>query len=191
MPGAGPVHANLAADWCAGTGPALLRYAMGGFWRRRRSDLGRFYAKWSADLAINGAVLIAWQAQFSLIPVLLGLLGILGLLLRDPAQHEALVAAVMAQFPGEIGDLLEFLEETRQLSGLLGLASLVGLAWSGYWLFETMALVFNHFYDAPDRSPLGQVRMALTMVVAYAVLMPLSVLASGIPTFLACDLTRR
>ncbi len=159
---------------------------MGGFWeRRRRSVLGRFYAKWSADLAINGAVLIAWQAQFSLVPVLLGLLGILGLLLRDPAQRQALVAAVMAQFPAQMGDLLGFLEETRQLSGLLGLASLVGLAWSGYWLFETMALVFNHFYDAPDRPFVGQVRMALTMMAVYAALMPLSVLASGIPTFLA------
>jgi len=159
---------------------------MGSFWERRRgSTLGRFYAKWSADLAVNGAVLIAWQAQFSLVPVLLGLLGILGLLLRDPAQRQALVAAVVGQFPDQVGDLLAFMEETRQLGGLLGLASVVGLIWGGYWLFETMAQVFNQFHDAPERPLLGQVGMALTMMAVYAVLLPVSVLASGIPTFLA------
>ena len=159
---------------------------MVGSWERRRgSALGRFYAKWSADLAVNGAVLIAWQAQFSLVPVLLGLLGILGLLLRDPTQRQALVAAVMGQFPDQVVELLVFMEETRQLGGLLGLASIVGLAWGGYWLFETMAQVFNQFHAAPQRPLLGQVRMALTMMVVYAVLMPVSVLASGIPTFLA------
>jgi YihY family inner membrane protein len=151
----------------------------------RSSVLGRFYAKWSADLALNGVVLIAWQAQFSLVPLLLGLLGVLGLLLRDPAKRLTLVTAVVAQFPDQVGDLLGFMEETRQLGGLLGLASVVGLAWSGYWLFQTMALVFNQFYDAPERPLLGQVRMAATMVAIYAVLMPVSVLASGIPTFLA------
>src|SRR5215207_4113670 len=126
---------------------------MGGFRHRQRlSVLGRFYAKWSADLALNGAILIAWQAQFSLIPLVLGLLGILGLLWNDPAQRTALVMAIVSQFPEQIGDLLAFMEETRQLSGLLGLVSIVGLAWSGYWLFQTMEQVFNAFYDAPART---------------------------------------
>jgi membrane protein len=159
---------------------------MGGFVeRQRRTVLGRFYAKWSADLALNGAILIAWQAQFSLVPLVLGLLGLLGVLWRDPAQRAALVTAVVSQFPEQIGDLLGFMEETRQLSGLLGLASVVGLAWSGYWLFQTMAEVFNHFYQVPGRSVLGQLRITVILVAIYAVLMPVSVFASGIPTYLA------
>ena len=65
-----------------------------------------------------------------------------------------------------------------ELSGLLGLASMIGLAWSGYWLFETMALVFNHFYGAPDRSFPRQVAMASTMTAVYAALATVAILAS-------------
>ena len=46
--------------------------------------LGRFAAKLNADSALTGAVQIAWQAMFSSFPLILGLLGLFGLVLRDP-----------------------------------------------------------------------------------------------------------
>lgn len=157
---------------------------MGGFLDRVScSAVGRFYAKFSADQAANGAVQIAWQALFSSFPMILGFLGLFGFVLRDPDQRRWLAEAAASQFPSQVGDLLGFMEETRELGGLLGLASLVGLAWSGYWLFQTMALVFNHFYGAPDRSFPKQVVMALTMMAVYAALVTVSVLASVISTF--------
>jgi YihY family inner membrane protein len=87
-------------------------------------------------------------------------------------------------FPSQVGDLLGFIEETHELSGLLGLASLVGLIWSGYWLFQTMEMVFNHFYGAPDRGFRQQVVMAVLMMGLYAALFSLSVLASFAANFL-------
>jgi membrane protein len=132
---------------------------------------------------LNGAVQIAWQAMFSSFPLILGLLGLFGLVLRDPAQRQLFVDAIAAQFPSQLGELLGFLEETRELSGLLGAASLVGLVWSGYWLFQTMALVFNHFYGAPARSFRQQLVMSLTMMALFAALITLSVLASVSTTF--------
>ena len=39
-----------------------------------RSAIGRFYAKFSADRALAGAVQIAWQAMFSSFPLILGLI---------------------------------------------------------------------------------------------------------------------
>ena len=149
----------------------------------RCSAAGRFYAKFAADQALVGAVQIAWQAMFSSFPLILGLLWVFGLVLRDPDQRGWLAAAVSSQFPTQLGDILGFIEETRELSGLLGLASLAGLAWSGYWLFDTMALVFNHFYGTPDRSFRKQMAMALTMMAVYAVLVTVSVLASVVSTF--------
>ncbi len=152
---------------------------MGGLRRRfDRSPIGRFYAKLSADRAMTGAVQIAWQAMFSSFPLILGLLGLFGLVLEDPRQRQWLADAVASQFPSQIGDLLGFIEETRELSGFLGAASVVGLVWSGYWLFQTMELVFNHFYGAPDRGFGQQVVMALAMIGLYAALFTLSVLAS-------------
>ena len=147
------------------------------------SPVGRFCAKFSADQALNGAVQIAWQAMFSSFPLILGLLSLFGLVLRDPDQRRWLADAIASQFPSQVADLLGFIEETRELSGLLGLASVVGLAWSGYWLFETMALVFNHFYGAPDRSFPKQVAMALTLMAVYAALVTVSILASMVSGF--------
>jgi membrane protein len=148
------------------------------------SPVGRFYAKLSADRAMTGAVQIAWQAMFSSFPLILGLLGLFGLVLRDPPQRQWLADAMASQFPSQVGDLLGFIEETRELSGLLGAASVVGLVWSGYWLFQTMELIFNHFYGAPDRGFREQVAMALTMMGIYAALFTLSVLASVASAFL-------
>jgi membrane protein len=148
------------------------------------SPVGRFYARFSADQALNGAVQIAWQAMFSAFPLILGLLGILGLFLRDPVQRQWLAEAIASQFPSQVGELLGFLDETRELSGLLGVASFVGLVWSGYWLFQTMELVFNHFYDAPARPFRKQLIMSLTMMGLYVVLSSLSILTSVATTFL-------
>lgn len=164
---------------------------MGGLWRRfDGSPIGRFYAKFSADRALTGAVQIAWQAMFSSFPLILGLLGLFGLVLEDPQQRRWLADAVASQFPSQIGDLLGFVEETRELSGLLGAASVIGLVWSGYWLFQTMELVFNHFYGAPDRGFRQQVEMALAMIGLYAALFTLSILASIAANFLV-DLSDR
>lgn len=148
------------------------------------SPVGRFYAKFAADQALNGAVQIAWQAMFSSFPMILGLLGIFGLVLRDPVQRQWLAEAMVSQFPSQVGELLSFLDETRELSGLLGAASLIGLVWSGYWLFQTMELVFNHFYGAPARGFRQQLVMSLMMMGLYAVLASLSILASVTSNFL-------
>jgi YihY family inner membrane protein len=87
-------------------------------------------------------------------------------------------------FPSQVGDLLSFIEETSELSGLLGAASVIGLLWSGCWLFQTMEFVFNHFYGTPDRGYREQVLMAVAMMVLYAALFTLSVLAPVTETFL-------
>jgi membrane protein len=158
---------------------------MGGLVHRLGSSpIGRFAAKLNADSAMTGAIQIAWQAMFSSFPLILGLLGLFGLVLRDPSQRLGLAEAMASVFPSQVGDLLGFIEETHELSGLLGLASLVGLVWSGYWLFQTLELVFNHFYGAPDRGIRQQVVMAVLMMGLYAALFTLSVLASFAANFL-------
>jgi membrane protein len=158
---------------------------MGGLVHRLGSSpIGRFTAKLNADRAMTGAIQIAWQAMFSSFPLILGLLGIFGLVLGDRGERLRLAEAMASVFPSQVGDLLGFIEETHELSGLLGIASVIGLIWSGYWLFQTMELVFNHFYGAPDRTFRQQVVMAILMMGLYAALFTLSVLASFAANFL-------
>lgn len=158
---------------------------MGAIVERLRNSLpARFYAKWSADRAGDGAILIAWQALLSLFPLILGLLSILGYVLRNEGLRESIVAGIVSQFPSQVGDLLGFLEETRELGGILGLISLAGLLWSGSNLFGVMASVFNRFYGVPDRALVRQRLLAFGMIFVYALLISVSVFASGISTFL-------
>lgn len=128
--------------------------------------------------------MIAWQLLFSLFPIILGMLGLFGLFMRDPDRQHALAAGIADTFPDQFADLLAFIEQTREASGLLGLVSLVGLAWGGYWLFTSMEFVFNRFYGVANRNLLGQAWMALVMTSVYAVLMTVSVIASEIPPLL-------
>jgi membrane protein len=168
--------AGVERDWAASR-PKRFR-------RLRHTSVARFCAKLNADLATRWAVVIAWQCLFSLFPILLGLLGVFGQFVNDPDHHRALAAGIAAQFPAQFADLLAFIEHTGDASTVLGLVSLVGLAWSGYWLFRSMEFVFNRFYGVANRSLHGQAWMALLMTSVYVVLTTVSVLASEIPHLL-------
>jgi membrane protein len=146
------------------------------------TPLGQFIARYDADRADDLAVLIAWTALFSLFPLILGLLAILGLLLRDPERLAAVQGVLQDLFPAEASDLLTFLRETREVSGLLGIVGLVSLLWAGSALFTTMAMAFNRFYGVPMRTFLRQRLMALTMIFVFFGLMLVSLVASALAT---------
>src|SRR5581483_6869464 len=118
-----------------GTVGSVVRYgfcvegsAMSGLLRRVRNSItGRFVANWSELRAGEGAILIAWQLLFSLFPLVVGLLAIVGFVLRDPDRQEAIVRMIVSQFPSQANDLLSFVGETRDLGGIFGLVSIVGL----------------------------------------------------------------
>lgn len=153
---------------------------MGRFLERiKQSGVGRFYAKYSADRADEGAILVAWQALFSLFPMLVGMLAILGLVVRNEEARGAVTDAVAGAFPEQAGDLVSFIEETRELGGPLAIVGLLGLLWTGSALFGQMGVVFNRFYDAPERGFIGQRLMAFGMMAVYLVLIVVSVAANG------------
>lgn len=158
-----------------------IRSALG---RVQGSALGLFLAKYGRDQADDHAALIAFSALFSLFPLIGALLSLLGLVTQDPQTLAALVEQINKLFPSQVADLLSFLQETRQISGLLGAISLVGLLWSGSTLFGAMARAFNSFYQLENRGFLGQRVMAFIMIFIFLGLIVLSVGATGVATFL-------
>jgi membrane protein len=147
--------------------------------RIKQSPVGRFYAKYTEDRADEGAILIAWQALFSLFPMIVGMFAILGLVVRNEEARGAVTDAVAGAFPEQAGDLVSFIEETREIGGPLAAVSLIGLLWTGSALFGQMATVFNRFYDAEERGFIGQRLMAFMMMAVYLVLIVVSVGANG------------
>jgi membrane protein len=139
---------------------------------------------WSELRAGEGAILIAWQLLFSLFPLVTALLAVVGLVVRDSERQAAIASMIADQFPSQASDLVAFIGETRDLSGLFGVISIIALLWSGANLFSVMASVFNRFYGAPDRGFAAQRFTDFTMMAVYAVLLTISVGASSVTGFL-------
>ncbi len=149
----------------------------------RKTALGRFVTAWGELRAGEGAILIAWQLLFSLFPLVVGILSLIGLVLRNPERQTAIAESIAQQFPEQASDLVAFISETRDLGGIFGIISIVGLLWSGSNLFGTMAAVFDRFYGAPDRNFVQQRLISFLMMAVYAVLASVSVASSSLTGF--------
>ncbi|MCC7367906.1 MAG: YihY/virulence factor BrkB family protein [Chloroflexi bacterium] len=145
-----------------------------------RTPVGRFAAAWGELRAGEGAVLIAWQLLFSLLPLVVGLLAIVGLVLRNPDRLAALASTISQQFPEQASDLVGFITETREFGGVIGVISVLGLLWSGSNLFGVMGAVFNRFYGVEDRTFVAQKLVAFIMMAVYTVLVSVSVASTSL-----------
>jgi membrane protein len=150
----------------------------------RKTMIGKLVTAWGELRAGEGAILIAWQLLFSLFPLVVGILSIVGLVLRDPDVQASIAASIARVFPEQASDLLTFISETRDLGGIFGIVSVVGLLWSGSNLFGTMAAVFDRFYGAPERGFIEQRLISFLMMAVYAVLVSVSVASSSLSGFL-------
>jgi membrane protein len=145
----------------------------------QRSGLARFFAKYAADRADDYAALIAFTGLFSVFPLIGALLALLGLLLRDEELLAQVTQAISSLFPSDLTELLSFIQETRRIGGVLGVASLFGLLWSGSAMFGTMARAFDVFYGVPERGLLAQRLMAIAMIFVFVLLIVISIGASS------------
>jgi membrane protein len=98
-------------------------------------------------------------------------------------RQAELAAAISSQFPEQASDLVSFITETRDLGGIFGIVSILGLLWSGSNLFGIMATVFNRFYGVEDRTFAAQKLMAFAMMAVYAVLVTVSVASTSVTGF--------
>ena len=146
----------------------------------RKTTIGKLATAWGELRAGEGAILIAWQLLFSLFPLVIGILSIVGLVLRDPERQAAIAAQIASQFPEQASDLVAVISETRDLGGLFGIISIVLLLWAGSNLFGTMATVFDRFYGVPDRGFVRQRLVSFLMMAVYAVLVTISVASTSL-----------
>lgn len=125
------------------------------------------------------AVLVAWNALFSIVPLVLTVLAIVGVVVRDEAIRQNLVAAIRSAFPEAAGDLLRVLDSARQHSFGLGAVGSIGLLLSGSALFGSIGRALNQVYHVPERGFLARTAISTAMVVVYTVLVLLMVVGSS------------
>jgi membrane protein len=165
-----PDPAEIAARSGGWTGLArqVIAWLVAGFRRSRANDL---------------AAAIAYYALLAVVPILLGLVSIVGLVLRTDEGYRQAVELVLWIVPeGLAGDSLDALPRLRDQSGTFGLVSLIGFLWVGSTFFAALGRAMNQVYGVPDRSPLRQRLRAFVSVITFAVLFSVSGVAAVVPT---------
>jgi YihY family inner membrane protein len=143
--------------------------------------------KFGDDRAGDLAALVAYYGFFSLFPLLLVLVAILGLILRGhPALQQSVLDSTLAQFP-VIGDQLR--SNIHGLSGA-GAGTAVGIGtagavWAGMGVMGSTQNAFNQVWDVPrkDRPNFIETRLrGFLMLVGLGVIALGATFVSGIGT---------
>ena len=119
----------------------------------------RTIKEFGEDNCSQMAAAISYYVLFSLFPLLIFSVGILGVFLQDSAVEEELISLVLENLPlneeeGE-SDVREAIQGIAGVgSGALGLVGLLGMAWSGSNMFGIIRRSLNIAYDLNLNRPL-------------------------------------
>jgi len=143
--------------------------------------LGKAYGSSKAGQYAAG---LAFNAFMTMFPLMLGILAIVGLVIRDPHNQQQLQSMLANLFPGDAQQsITSTLRGVRQHSGLLGMLSVAGLIWSGTGLFSALEFVLCEMFGVAARDFLRQRVMALTMLAVFIVAVLVAVVANSTLSF--------
>jgi membrane protein len=163
-----PAEVAARSGGWSGLGQRTVAWLVSGFRRSRANDL---------------AAGIAYYALLSVVPTILGLVSIIGLVLRTDEGYRQAAELVSWMVPSELaGESRETLPQLRDRSGTFGVVSLIGFLWLGSTFFAALGRAMNQVYGVPDRPPLHQRLRGLAAVLAFALLFTASVVAAVVPT---------
>ena len=124
---------------------------------------------------------LAFNMFMSMFPLMLGLLAIVGFVLRDPAQQQQVQDMLLGFFPGSAhGALEDALAGVRDRAGILGLIGIAGVLWTGSGVFAAMEIALGHVYGSEQRGLVRQRLMAFLMTGLFVVVIVASVLANAV-----------
>jgi membrane protein len=148
-----------------------------------------FFTKFSNDWTINlQAAALAYSLVVAIFPILLALLLLFGLVLGNMGSNvqQSFIQGVSTLLPQGLGNAIvqQVLRRVQNAAGILSIITLVVAIFGGSRLFILMEDCFDLIYHQAPRPFLKQNLMALGMLLIFAILIPLMVLASSISTLL-------
>lgn len=129
------------------------------------------------------AAALAFNAMMAIVPTILLMITIAGVLLQSDELYRKAVLTTLWLLPaGLSGESVETLLSARGRSGIFGLASFVGFVWVGSTFFACLGRTMNAIYGVADPPPVQQRLRGFLVVVAFAVLFLVAVIAAALPS---------
>jgi YihY family inner membrane protein len=127
------------------------------------------------------AAALAFAGFLAMFPMMLGVVAIVGLLVRDPATEASFQNLLSQLFPNNAQpQMLEALRGVKQSAGWLGFVALGGLIWSASGIFSTMEFALTQIFGTKQRDMLRQRAMGLVMMLLLVVAVGATVGANAI-----------
>jgi membrane protein len=111
------------------------------------------------DKCTQRAAALSYYVLFSIFPLIIFSVGIIGLFLQDESLQADVVDEIMANIPlsqdqgrSDVTDALQNVASTR--GGAIGLVGLIGLAWSGSAIFGVLRSSLNTVFHVEQSRPL-------------------------------------
>jgi membrane protein len=141
---------------------------------------GLFVKKLMDDQVPNLAALLAWGTLSALLPLIFGMLGLAGFVLRDPERLDQVFTTLTAVLPAQSAELSQALEGVRRSAASAAGIGLILLLFNGSAFFANMASVFDQAYHVESRNFVMQRVVSIIMLIVFTTLLVLSTFALGL-----------
>jgi len=129
------------------------------------------------------AAAVAYNALVAIIPTFLLTLSVAGVFFRSEGVFTDTILASLWGLPsGAAGDALETVLTAKRSSSWLGAISLVAFAWTGAGFVGCLSRSMNRIYGVPGCGYMCEKRRGFFVIIAFAVLFMVALLASTVPT---------
>ena len=154
-----------------------------------------FWMKFNNDWSWNNAAGLAYNLLLSMFPLVIALLAILGFFLGrlDPTAYDTLIGRIGQILPAVTSSQSIIKPALRQLtkdSGILGLFAFVFAIFNGSRLFLFVQGCFDIIYHVRPRNIIAQNVVSVLMLLIFAVLAPIMIVASAVPALVVSLLQR-
>jgi membrane protein len=155
------------------------------FLRRTRILVFRTVKAFFDDSCSQRAAALSYYVLFSLFPLIIFSVGVIGLFLQDEELQADLVDEIMNNIPlsqdegrNDVSDALEGVAQDQ--SGAIGLIGLIGLAWSGSAIFGVLRSSLNVMFHVHQPRPIVLQKLVdLGIVLSFTPFFVLSVAATS------------
>lgn len=135
----------------------------------------------SKDNCTTLAAAIAYYTLFSIFPLILGIVAILGVIFIQPSTRDQFVAAIVSAFPGSEQLILETVNQVVQGRGAAGIIATLGLIWSASGVFGALTQALDTIWHVSHpRGPVQSAALSIVLVLSVGVIFVISLLLSTV-----------